>query len=80
MGQPTSQPVDKTQAPPRQGLFLGIIVVSQVLLLLVSTLVIVPLIDPTVPNLTMFVYHAKDRRSYALGSCQTGEQSRDAYQ
>jgi hypothetical protein len=80
MGQPTSQPVDKTQTPPRQGLFLGIIVVSQVLLLLVSTLVTVPLIDPTVPNLTLFVYPAKDRRSYALGSCQTGEQSRDAYQ
>jgi hypothetical protein len=61
-------------APPR-GFVISISVIAQLVLLIVNAIVVIPLVDPSVGGMTLFVYKAKDGREYSLGSCQV-EQSK----
>jgi len=58
-------------APPR-GFVIALAVTAQLVLLMMNAIVTIPLIDSSVPGLTMFTYKAGDGREYSLGSCQVG--------
>ena len=58
---------------PPKGWKIALIVISLSLLLLIEIVVVVPMLDPSVPGMTLFTYKTGDGREFAVGSCQTGD-------